>query len=139
MLLLDAGGAFLLIPFFIAFHLLLTVLIEGGVLRIFKYNTFGRCMRDAFVANFLSLIGGFLILIAITTLGSVVSANTELHLSNNQYMVIMLLFTFVITLIIETRYLQYSNENLPYKTLLTASLVGNGLTYLLLIGFFKMI
>ena len=135
---LDAGGALLLIPFFIVFHFGLTVLTEGAVLRIFNYNTFGRSLRDAFIANFLSLFAGFIALAIIGKVSAILDINSMWSLPEGQKFAILLLTTFVITILVENKYLQSKNETLSYKTLLIVSLIGNALTYLLLLLFYTM-
>jgi hypothetical protein len=121
--LLDAGGAGLVIGFLVIF-MLLAIVLEGVTLILLKYNSAGRAFLNAFVVNIASLTAGYLI----TTFST-----NGLDFTTNPYLDFFLIF--LITVIIEFAVLYLLNSKKPVKKTLTAAIVINLVSYLLLILF----
>lgn len=120
--LLDGAQGLIIIPFYFFLHVVSTVLIEGSVLYLFKYNRFGRSCRDAFLVNGASLVIG---LILLTTFEDITESVT-LHFDP-------LLFTlglyYIQTIIVEGFILWRLDKTFPILRLIPAVLIMNAITY----------
>lgn len=121
--LLDAGGAGLLIGLALIF-VIITVIVEGVTLLLLKYNTAGKSFLDAFVINLVSIIAGYL-------LSSVWPGifNLERDVFYNYFIL------YAITVLIEFAILAMMNKGKPAGKTLTAALVINLVSYLVLFAF----
>ena len=119
LILLDAGGAFLLIiPVVMILFMVAIIFLEGWILFAFGYNVFKRCLRDAMLANIVSLVLG---MITMSLAGSTFM---------NGYVLFGILF--LITLISEGLFLVLINKEQPFKKIILANLVMNVASYVLL-------
>ena len=122
--LLDAGGLGLMIGFLLVIFILLAILLEGVTLLLLKYNNAGGSFLNAFVINIASLAVGFLI--------TIINPN-GLDFTTNEYLDFFLVF--LITVIVEFGVLYLLNRKKPIQKTLTAAIVINLASYLLLILF----
>ena len=118
---LDAGGAVLILVFAVIF-LFITVVVEGLIMWIMKYNNAGKSFLDALIINLVSMAAGYLLTLV---------SGRPFDLDNLSDFLILYIITFVIEFIV----LYFLNRKLPVqKTLLTA-IVINIVSYLILYCF----
>lgn len=118
---LDAGGAVLILVF-AAIFLFITVVVEGLIMWIMKYNNAGKSFLDALIINLVSMAAGYLLTLV---------SGRPFDLDNLSDFLILYIITFVIEFIV----LYFLNRKLPVqKTLLTA-IVINIVSYLILYCF----
>jgi len=123
-ILLDAGGALIILPFYFILHLITTVFIEGSVLYLFKYKTYNKCLTDAFQVNLYSLIIGLFLMRPVS------SFVYYLCKGNNLYFTLFLYY--LITILIEGLTLKLLNKTFPLIKLIAADLLMNLITYITL-------
>ncbi len=118
---LDAGGAVLILVF-AAIFLFITVVVEGLIMWVMKYNNAGKSFLDALIINLVSMAAGYLLTLV---------SGRPFDLDNLSDFLILYIITFVIEFIV----LYFLNRKLPVqKTLLTA-IVINIVSYLILYCF----
>ena len=118
---LDAGGAVLILVFAVIF-LFITVVVEGLIMWVMKYNNAGKSFLDALIINLVSMAAGYLLTLV---------SGRPFDLDNLSDFLILYIITFVIEFIV----LYFLNRKLPVqKTLLTA-IVINIVSYLILYCF----
>ena len=118
-ILLDAGGAFLLIiPVVMILFIVGIIFLEAWVLFAFRYNTFKRSLRDAMLANVLSLFVGIFC----------VNLFHPMHIDNPKN----LLLLFVITLVTEGGLLLALSKGQNAGKTMLANVLMNVASYLIL-------
>jgi hypothetical protein len=120
--LLDGAQGLVTIPFYFFLHVATTVLIEGSVLYLFKYNKFGRSCRDVFLVNGASLVIGLLLL-------STFDDITELMTLRFDPLLFTLGLYYIQTIIVEGIGLWLLDKTFPIKRLIPAVLIMNVITY----------
>ena len=118
---LDAGGAFLVyygLLIAISFQVL-AIFLEALIMTLFKYNRFGKSLRDSFKVNLVSFVIGIVLLVL-----------------NDDYFNLGdftgLLAMFFVSMLIETFLLYLLNKNKPVMQTLLVSFVMNLVTYSIL-------
>ena len=118
---LDAGGAFLVyygLLIAISFQVL-AIFLEALIMTLFKYNRFGKSLRDSFKVNLVSFVIGIVLLVF-----------------NDNYFDLGdftgLLAMFFVSMLIETFLLYLLNKNKPVMQTLLVSFVMNLVTYSIL-------
>lgn len=123
-ILLDvAQGIVMLTPFFIV-HILLTIFIEAWVLSKFHSLTFKKSALYSFEMNLVSLIAGLLLFQFFEDLAGEMDFDRA---------VLVVGLCFILSLIVEFLVIRLVCKPYPIKSLLKALVIGNILTYALLI------
>lgn len=118
-ILLDAGGAFLLlIPVLLILFMVGIIFLEAFIMKVFNYAVFKRCLRDSAIANLFSLGMGIMVSLMLS----------RFHLSQ----LILLILFFLLTIAAEMSALLLLNKTGPKKQIVLASLVMNLASYLVL-------
>ncbi len=124
--LLDAGGVFLVFPILILF-LAIIVLIEGGILMLFKVESSGKAFLYSLVVNLASLGAGYLTLPLVRGIGA------DFTTSGSMLRWVMI---FAITVLVEGFLLILLTKKKPKERVWLATLVMNLASYAILIIFF---
>jgi hypothetical protein len=129
--LLDGAQGLIVIPLFFI-HVGLTILIESVILKAYKYGTFGRCARDIFIVNLISLVIGLCLMAVFYWLTDRLTEGTSV--ANNQFLlkIITLVPYYIETVLAEGFFLWLLNRKWPVKKLIPATLLMNLATYILL-------
>ena len=125
-ILLDAAqGTIILFPLFVL-HFVLTILIEAYFLKRFSTETYKKSILYSFEMNIASLIVGILLLYLI---GDKVN-----HLSWSESRTILLSILFLVTFIVEFFIVKLVKRSFNTSSLIKGLLIGNVITYLLLLA-----
>ncbi|HMR91436.1 MAG TPA: hypothetical protein PKC69_03950 [Chitinophagaceae bacterium] len=122
--LLDAGGAglaFLGLIIVIA-AIIGVILIEAGIMTLFKYSHFRKALLESFLINLLSLILGY-IMLAVIDMEGITNGNKLLQL----------FYFFLATVILEIPILHFlNNKTRAIKFTVVVGLAINVVSYVLL-------
>jgi hypothetical protein len=125
-ILLDAAqGSIILVPIFVL-HFVVTILIEAYFLKRFGSDSYKKSLLYAFEMNLASLVVGILVIYAI--------ADAFNHIGHQLGETILISLLFVVTLIIEFSVIKLVKRSFNTPSLIKALLIGNVITYLLLIA-----
>jgi hypothetical protein len=120
MTLADTGGGYLnLVTIVLTLILAGTIFLEAWILKLFKYDTFGKALKDSAIVNIISLILGF-----------VLFETLNFALNNND---ISLIILFLITILIETLFLTFLDRHKNTKNTVIAGIVMNLASYAVLL------
>ncbi|MBS1921138.1 MAG: hypothetical protein JST17_12875 [Bacteroidetes bacterium] len=125
--LLDGGGAFLYVGILIIF-MVVTILIEGVVLILFKIEKAGKAFLYSLIVNLASLGMGYITLPLIRQIGSDYT---------NSGQVIRWIIVFAITVLVEGFLLILLTKKKPHEKVWLATVVMNLLSYAILILLFR--
>lgn len=125
-ILLDgAQGIIILAPLFVL-HFVVTILIEAYFLKRFGSDSYKKSVLYSFEMNIASLIIGILLL-------SLFSDRIN-HLTHETYLAITTSILFIATLIVEFLVIKLVKRSFNTSSLIKALLIGNVITYLLLLA-----
>ena len=115
--LLDAGGLFYIAIFAGILFLLVAVLVEALIMKLMKYNLFGKAFLHSLLVNIISAVAGYLLM------DTAFDSETLVGLAG----------LFLITLIIEGIGLYLLNNKYPVGKTFKVTLVMNLVTYSFLV------
>lgn len=120
-ILLDAAqGVVLLTPFFIA-HILFTIFAEAYFLFKFQNLSYKKSTLYSFEMNLISLVGGLLLFSSFRGLSRTISIDLRAT--------VLLILFFILTFILEFIFIKLVCKTYQTKPLLVALLIGNLITY----------
>lgn len=114
---LDAAQALIVVPSFFIAHLIGTILIEGGMLYLFKYGNIKKSLLHAFFINLASLAVGLILF--------------DGYVEEGRELVVITTY-FGITILIEGIVLWLLDKKFPIKKAIGVNLFMNIITYALL-------
>lgn len=106
--------------------LAVTILVEGLVMLLLRYNSFKKSLLDSFVINIASILVGFLLL-------------KFAHYFFNSYDIPGLLKLLAITIAVELPVLYLLNRKYPFVKTVQATVLINIMTYVLFFGFTQLV
>ena len=121
MVLINAGGALLVLPILLV-YMLVVILLESLIMHLLKYNRFSKGFWQASIANLVSLGGGIAILDPLLSRAIEDGPGAEL---------LALLFLFLVTLFLEGIVIYLFNRHKPFRQSATVVLVMYVSSYVL--------
>ena len=122
---LDGGGAFLYFAAMILF-MVLTIVIEGVIMLLFKIDKAGKVFLYSLVVNLASLGAGYLVAPLIRPAGTL-----------GPFTVLQWGIMFAVTVVVEGHLLLLLTKKKPREKVWLAVIVMNLVSYLLLFAFFR--